>query len=176
VKQPTAAWAALGVRTADGRPWRTADAPEAAQLLLPAGWTGPALLAFPNHFAIRAYNNSMSYALAVGFLAERISGAPPLVRAWPLEQPIPRADRIAAQEALQHLGYDVGDVDGVLGLKTRQAARLWQTSKGLPADGYLTYPLIQRLKIDGGISGDAPAPPPPSPAAALQRRGRRLTA
>ena len=160
VKQPTSAWSALGVRAADGRPWRMADAPEAAQLLLPAGWTGPALLAFPNHFAIRAYNNSMSYALAVGFLAERISGAPPLVRAWPQEQPISRADRIAAQEALQHLGYDVGDVDGVLGLKTRQAARRWQTTRGLPADGYLTYALIQRLKVDGGASADAPPPPP----------------
>ncbi len=160
IKQPTAAWAALGVRPADGRPWRAADSQEAAQLLLPAGWTGPALLAFPNHFAIRAYNNSMSYALAVGFLAERISGAPPLVRPWPVEQPISRSDRIAAQEALQHLGYDVGDVDGVLGLKTRQATRLWQKTRGLPADGYLTYALIQRLKVYGGVSGDAPPPPP----------------
>ncbi len=159
VKQTTAAWSALGVHPADGRPWRDADAEEAAQLLLPAGWTGPALLAFPNHFAIRTYNNSMSYALAVGFLAERISGAPPPMRAWPQEQSISRADRIAAQEALQHLGYDVGDVDGVLGLKTRQAARRWQATRGLPADGYLTYALIQRLKVDGGASADAPPPP-----------------
>ena len=160
VKQPTAAWTAIGVRAANGASWRAADSQEAAQLLLPAGWTGPALLAFPNHFAIRAYNNSMSYALAVGFLAERISGAPPLLTPWPVEQPISRADRIAAQEALQHMGYDVGDVDGVLGLKTRQAARRWQASKGLPADGYLTYALIQRLKVDGGSSADAPPPPP----------------
>ena len=168
VKQPTAAWAGLGVRTADGRAWRPADSEEAAQLLLPAGWTGPALLAFPNHFAIRTYNNSMSYALAVGFLAERISGAAPLVRSWPEEEPISRADRIAAQEALQHMGYDVGEVDGVLGLKTRQAARLWQKTRSLPADGYLTYALIQRLKTEGGVSADAPPPPPPGPSA--QRR------
>jgi membrane-bound lytic murein transglycosylase B len=159
IKQTTGAWSQLGVRRADGRPWRAADAEDPAQLLLPAGWNGPALLAFPNHFAIRAYNNSMSYALAVGFLAERISGAPGLVTPWPAEQPISRADRIAAQEALQHMGYDVGDVDGVLGLKTRQAARTWQRSRGLPADGYLTYALIQRLKVDGGASADAPPPP-----------------
>ena len=76
---------------------------EAAQLLLPAGWTGPALLAFPNHFAIRAYNNSMSYALAVGFLAELISGSAAAgASVARQEQPISRADRIAAQEALQH--------------------------------------------------------------------------
>jgi membrane-bound lytic murein transglycosylase B len=181
VKQPTDAWAALGVRAADGRPWRPADSAEAAQLLLPAGWTGPALLAFPNHFAIRVYNNSMSYALAVGLLAERISGAPPLIKSWQVEEPITRADRIAAQEALQHLGYDVGEVDGVLGLKTRQAARLWQKSKGLPADGYLTSALIQRLKADGGVSADVPPPPPPAgPAASVSRpawnRRARLTA
>ena len=176
IKQPTAAWTALGVRSADGRPWRPADSEEAAQLLLPAGWRGPALLAFPNHFAIRAYNNSMSYALAVGFLAERISGAPMLERAWPEEQPISRADRIAAQEALQHMGYDVGDVDGVLGLKTRQAARQWQKTHGLPADGYLTYALIQQLKADGGVSPDLPPPPPPGPAARLERRRNRVRA
>ena len=176
VKQPTAAWAGLGVRTADGRAWRLADSEEAAQLLLPAGWTGPALLAFPNHFAIRTYNNSMSYALAVGFLAERISGAAPLVRSWPEEEPISRADRIAAQEALQHMGYDVGEVDGVLGLKTRQAARLWQKTRGLPADGYLTYALIQRLKTEGGVSADAPPPPPPGPSAQRRNPPTRLTA
>ncbi len=63
------------------------------------------------------------------------------------------------------MGYDVGDVDGVLGLKTRQAARQWQKTKGLPADGYLTYALIQQLKADGGVSSDVPPPPPPGPAA-----------
>jgi len=147
-KQPWAAWASLGVRTADGLPIKAADAAEPAGLILPAGWTGPAFLAFPNHYAIRAYNNSMSYALAVGLLADRIYGAAPLLKPWPQEQPIPLADRIAAQEALARLGYDPGVADGVLGLKTRQAARQWQKSRSLPADGYLTFWLIQRLKAD----------------------------
>ncbi len=147
-KQPWAAWASLGVRTADGLPVDTADASEPAGLILPAGWTGPAFLAFPNHYAIRAYNNSMAYALAVGLIADRVDGAPPLLKPWPQEQPIPLADRIAAQESLARLGYDPGVADGVLGLKTRQAARQWQKSRSLPADGYLTFWLIQRLKAD----------------------------
>ncbi len=147
-KQPWAAWASLGVRTADGLPVDTADAGEPAGLILPAGWTGPAFLAFPNHYAIRAYNNSMAYALAVGLIADRVDGAPPLLKPWPQEQPIPLADRIAAQESLARLGYDPGVADGVLGLKTRQAARQWQKSRSLPADGYLTFWLIQRLKAD----------------------------
>jgi lytic murein transglycosylase len=150
LKQPWGAWAQLGLRTADGLPVGDADALEAAGLILPAGWTGPAFLAFPNHYAIRAYNNSMAYALAVGLIADRIDGAPPLLKPWPQEQPIPLADRIAAQEALARLGYDPGVADGVLGLKTRQAARQWQKSRSLPADGYLTFWLIQRLKADAG--------------------------
>jgi peptidoglycan hydrolase-like protein with peptidoglycan-binding domain len=90
----------------------------------------------------------MAYALAVGLIADRIDGVGPLIKPWPQEQPIPLADRIAAQEALARLGYDPGTPDGVLGLKTRQAARQWQKSRAIPADGYLTYGLIQRLKAD----------------------------
>jgi lytic murein transglycosylase len=148
VKQPWSAWASLGVRTADGLAVNAADASEPTGLILPAGWTGPAFVAFPNHYAIRAYNNSMTYALAVGLIADRVDGAGPLLKPWPQEQPIPLADRIAAQEALARLGYDPGVADGVLGLKTRQAARQWQKSRSLPADGYLTFWLIQRLKAD----------------------------
>jgi lytic murein transglycosylase len=155
VKQPWDRWAELGLRTADGLPVNATDAAEPAGLILPAGWTGPAFLAFPNHYAIRAYNNSMAYALAVGLIADRINGAPPLLKPWPQEQPIPLADRIAAQEALTRLGYDPGVADGVLGLKTRQAARQWQKSRSLPADGYLTFWLIQRLKADAAKVGPA---------------------
>ena len=57
-KQPPAAWAALGVRRADGRAWSAADAAAEAALILPAGAAGPAFLALPNHFVIRTYNNS----------------------------------------------------------------------------------------------------------------------
>ncbi len=156
-RQPIPAWQAMGVRSADGAAFPAADAVESAGLILPAGWTGPGFLVFPNHFAIRAYNNSMSYALSVGLIADAVAGRAPLVRPWPQEQPIPLADRIAAQEALARLGFDPGLPDGVLGLKSRQAARAWQKSRGLPADGYLTYALIQRLKGDAGVQG---APPP----------------
>jgi len=160
VKQPWAVWRGLGLRPASA-PLYGPIADEPAQLLLPSGWTGPAFLAFPNHFAIRAYNNSTSYALAVDLLGQRIGGAAPLTRPWPDDLPISRSDRIAAQESLQRMGYDVGAVDGVLGLKTRQAARGWQKTRGLPADGYLSYALIQQLKTEGGVSASVPPPPPP---------------
>jgi membrane-bound lytic murein transglycosylase B len=154
-----AAWAADGVRTADGYAWNAAESAEAATLLAPAGWSGPAFLVLPNHMAIRAYNNSTSYALAVGLLADRIAGAPALSKAWPSDQPLTLADRIAAQEALARLGFDPGAADGVIGSRTRAAARAWQQSRGMPADGYLSYGLIQALKMQAGVTttGTVPA-------------------
>ncbi|HZZ90041.1 MAG TPA: lytic murein transglycosylase [Caulobacteraceae bacterium] len=146
-KQPPAWWAEKGARRADGRPWTAADAAEPAVLLLPSGAGGPAFLAFPNHFVIRTYNNSIAYALSVGLLADRIGGAAPLVTPWPQETPLSLADRMAAQEALARLGYSPGPPDGQIGLGTRQALRAWQKERGLPADGYLTPTLVSRLKL-----------------------------
>ena len=155
-REAPAAWGARGVRTADGREWSPADSASAAGLILPQGWAAPAFLVFPNHFAIRVYNNSTTYALAVGLLADRIAGAAPLVQRWPPEQPITRADRIAAQTRLVQLGFDPGEPDGVIGIRTRAAARAWQKSQGLPADGYLSYTLIQTLKAGAATAAATP--------------------
>lgn len=162
-RRPVLDWAAMGVGLADGAVFAPADTEEDAQLLLPAGWRGPAFLAFPNHMAIRAYNNSTAYALAVGLLADRIAGHGPLKTPWPRDPPLGIADRIAAQQALAAMGYDPGTPDGVIGLKTRKALKVWQTERGLPADGYLTQELIETLKVEAGLS--AVAPPAVSPPA-----------
>ena len=144
-------WASLGVRPADGGGFRAADAGASAALLMPMGWRGPGFLAFPNHMAIRTYNNSTSYALAVGLLADRLAGGAPLVQPWPSEAPTSLADRIGAQNALQRLGFDPGGVDGVIGAGTRRAARGWQSARGLPADGYLSGDLIARLRAEAQV-------------------------
>jgi lytic murein transglycosylase len=145
-KQPPAWWAQQGARRADGRSWSAADAASLAALLLPAGAGGPAFLAFPNHFVIRIYNNSLAYALAVGLLADRIGGAAALVTAWPKETPLSLQDRMESQQALARLGYNPGPPDGQIGLGTRQALRVWQKDRGLPADGYLSPAIVARLK------------------------------
>lgn len=144
-------WGRLGVRPADGRGFRPADRDSSATLILPMGWRGPGFLAFPNHLAIRAYNNSTSYALAVGFLADRIAGGGPLVQPWPADGPTSLADRVGAQTALQRLGFDPGGVDGVIGTGTRRAARAWQAARGLPADGYLSGDLMRRLRAEAQV-------------------------
>jgi lytic murein transglycosylase len=156
-------WSALGVRPVDPRGLPDSDRGVPCTLIMPMGWQGPGFFAFPNHMAIRAYNNSTSYALAVGLLADRIAGGGPLVQAWPADQPISLEDRKAAQQALISLGYYSGEVDGLLGSGTRKAARQWQASQGLPPDGYLSYALIQRLKAQ--TAGAAPANPTITPVA-----------
>jgi lytic murein transglycosylase len=160
----TAEWAALGVTPVDPRGVPDPDKAVPATLIMPMGWQGPGFLVFPNHMAIRAYNNSTSYALAVGLLADRIAGGGPLVQAWPVDQPISLDDRKAAQQALKTLGFYGGGVDGLLGVETRKAARLWQASQHLPPDGYLSYALIQRLKAQTAV-GAAPANPTVTPIA-----------
>jgi len=145
-------WEAKGVRRADGLPWTAADAASPAGLILPAGARGPAFLALPNHFAIRTYNNSTSYALGIGLLADRFGGGGPLVAAWPIEAPLNLADRMAAQIALGRLGFDPGPADGVVGAGTRKALRAWQQSRQLPADGYLSSDMVARLKAQAGIA------------------------
>ena len=146
-----AEWARLGVTAVDGAAPRPGDAAAFARLLMPMGWRGPGFLAFPNHYSIRVYNNSTSYALAVGLLADRIAGAGPLQQPWPVEPPLSLADRMGAQQALRRLGFDPGEADGVLGAATRKAARGWQSARGLPAEGYLSPDLIRRLRSEAGV-------------------------
>jgi lytic murein transglycosylase len=160
--QPLAAWAALGLRTADDLPWGELDSQAAAVLLCPAGAAGPAFLALPNHFVLRQYNNSLAYALAVGLLADQIAGRPAQVTPWPPETPLSLADRTAAQAALARLGFDPGGTDGLIGAKTRQALRAWQKQRGLPADGYLSPTVLTRLVGEAGAAG-ATAPTPVAP-------------
>ncbi len=145
-------WAARGLRRADGLAWSAADAGAPAQLVAPAGAAGPVFLLFPNHFAIRKYNNSLAYALGVGLLADRFAGMGPLARPWPQETPLSLVDRMTAQRALTALGFDTGQPDGVVGQGTRTALRAWQKSRGLTADGYLSPDMVSRLKAATGAS------------------------
>ena len=148
-------WAEWGVVRADGQPWSGADATGLAQLIAPAGADGPLFLLFPNHFALRQYNNSLAYALGVGMLADRFAGGAGLARPWPVEAPLSLTDRMTAQRALMTLGYDTGGADGVVGLKTRSALRVWQKARGLTADGYLSIDMVQRLKAEAEGAGPA---------------------
>ena len=143
-RQPAAQWAAEGVQASDG----AALPPFAmAAVLLPAGARGPAFLIGPNFRVILRYNNSTSYALAVGLLAQRLAGGPGVQAAWPRDlAALSRQQLKALQTALNQRGFDSGTPDGVMGPNTGAALRRYQRSVGLPADGYPTAELLQRLQ------------------------------
>ncbi len=144
-RHPWSFWQQQGVRLAGGGSLNAAEAAEGATILLPQGARGPAFLGLPNHYVIRRYNNSVAYALAIGLIADGISGKPGLVATWPDDAPLSREQRIGAQRALTRLGYDTGGVDGVVGANTRAALRRWQAATGRLADGYLTAALADEL-------------------------------
>jgi membrane-bound lytic murein transglycosylase B len=106
-------------------------------VLVPAGHTGPAFLVYPNFHVILRWNRSEYYALAVGLLADRMIGAGPLVRSPSKDEAALSRNTVEnMQRQLNHLGFDAGEVDGVLGSMTQSALREFQASNGMIADGY----------------------------------------
>ena len=127
---------------------------EAASIYLPAGARGPAFLVFPNFKVILQYNNAASYALAVCLLADQLKGAAPIVTPWPRdEQMLNRDERLALQNALTALGYDIGKIDGIIGSKSRAAMRAWQKKHSLSPDGFATEDLLTRIAMDAKAKG-----------------------
>jgi membrane-bound lytic murein transglycosylase B len=115
-------------------------------LIVPMGHRGPAFLVYQNFSVILGWNRSQLYALSVGYLGDRIKGQGRL-RAKPLDEPLlSKEDILSIQETLNILGYDVGVADGVLGPKTRAAARQFQSDIGMVADGYVGYELLQKFQ------------------------------
>jgi membrane-bound lytic murein transglycosylase B len=146
VKKPLEEWAAYGLRDADGGPLPVVDGMEGA-LVLPAGHRGPAFLVYENFNTILVWNRSILYAISVGHLADRIDGAPPLsAAALPDEEAVSLKAIEEMQALLNALGFDAGEPDGLVGPKTREALRAYQTAEGLPADGYPTAEVIARLR------------------------------
>lgn len=133
-KQPMSAWAARGFRRIDGTPLANEATP--AGLLLPAGAQGPAFLVTRNFDALYSYNAAESYALAIAHLSDRLRGGAPFATAWPTDDPgLSRAERRELQTLLIARGHDIGEPDGVIGARTREALKVVQGELGLKSDG-----------------------------------------
>lgn len=147
-KQPMADWAARGVRRADGSALPAGGAP--AGLMLPAGREGPAFLVTRNFDALYSYNAAESYGLAIAHLSDRLRGGAPFVAAWPTDDPgLSRAERRELQQLLIARGHDIGEADGMIGARTREALQREQAALGLPADGRAGQRALQALRAAG---------------------------
>lgn len=118
-----------------------------AALLLPAGPNGPAFMVFRNFDAMYSYNAAESYALSIAHLADRLRGAGRFSTLWPTDDAgTSRAERREVQQRLVARGYDIGEIDGMIGTKSRAAISEFQSSIGVKPDGRAGQRLLQALR------------------------------
>jgi peptidoglycan hydrolase-like protein with peptidoglycan-binding domain len=102
-----------------------------------------------NFDAFYAYNASENYALAIAHLSQRIEQKNTDVNfanAWPTDDlGLSRKESREVQESLNLLGYNIGEVDGIIGDKTRQTIQKYQVDIGIKADGKAGKKIYQRL-------------------------------
>ncbi|NSY15794.1 lytic murein transglycosylase [Neorhizobium sp. AL 9.2.2] len=145
--KPISAWAATGITRVSGKPFPSADLKASGMMLVPAGRNGPEFVVTPNFYVLKEYNNSDLYALFIGNLADRIAhGAGAFEGSWGDVGKMLRSDVLAMQKALVAKGYDVGNVDGLPGFKTRRALGDWQAKNGLTPTCYPDASLKTWLK------------------------------
>ncbi len=141
------AWRKLGVEPVAGS-FGGGDAE--SFIIIPQGMAGPAFLVTRNFLAIMAYNESHSYAVAVGHLADRIRGRGPIVTAWPDQSmELTYAERVEMQKRLTAKGFQTGGSDGRLGARTYEAILAFQKSRGMRLDGEPSRAVLEALRRSG---------------------------
>ena len=144
-RAPLSQWQSMGITRVSGKAFPRGS--DSGRLYMPAGANGPTFLLLPNFDVIKRYNNSDSYALAVGHLADRIIGGGDFATPWPSgDYALSKAQRAELQTLLGRAGFDVGTPDGVVGPKTRAAVVAYQGRAGLAADGHISGRLLDALK------------------------------
>ncbi len=151
IRKSLADWVSMGVRKMSGEPLESST--DQGAIFLPAGYRGPAFLVRSNFNAILKYNAATSYALAIGLLSDRFKDAPGVQASWPVDEaPLDQSSRVALQKGLMTLGFSTGGADGQIGRMSRAAIRAYQSSRGLPADGFATASLLTRILNESTLS------------------------
>jgi len=144
-KRPLSDWAARGLTRVDGSALPALGG--SAGLMTPSGAKGPAFLVFRNFDAIYSYNAAESYGLAIAHLSDRLRGAGPFATPWPTDDAgLSRAERREIQTLLSGRGHDIGEIDGMLGDKSRIAIKAEQTRLGHEVNGRAGQKLLRALR------------------------------
>ena len=138
-------WTRLGVRRADGKGFP----PQGDGIIFfPSGAKGPAFVVTKNFDVIKLYNNSDAYAVAIGHLADRMAGGPPIKKPWPADDhQLSRDARVALQRKLAALGYSVKKFEGHIDFDLRDYIRTEQAKLGMVPDGTPTPALLEKLGL-----------------------------
>lgn len=134
-------WARLGAQPRSGS-WLANT--NSASIIIPQGRSGPAFLAYPNFDIYFEWNQSFVYVTTAAYFATRLEGAP-IFNAGNPAPGLDDANMKALQRKLQARGYNVGEIDGILGANTRRAVQAEQQRLGLPADAWPSIDLLNRL-------------------------------
>ena len=148
-KRSLAEWESLGLTLVDGHPLSSSGlaAGEKVGLLMLAGANGPTFVTTKNFDVIYGYNAAESYGLAIAHLSDRLRGGKLFVTAWPTDDPgISRAERRELQTLLAARGYEIGEIDGMLGEKSRVAIKLEQSRLGQTVNGRGGLKVLQALR------------------------------
>jgi lytic murein transglycosylase len=147
VTRSYAEWEKAGVSRADGRSYAMPNA-RARGWMPVAG--GPKFLIGANFNAVKSYNPSMNYALAICHLGDRVMGGEPFVQSFPNGERAPTLAEIQEiQKRLTALGFDTGGTDGRVGAQTMRAIANFQRKVNMEPDGYAGVRLLARLRQPG---------------------------
>ncbi|HOW56965.1 MAG TPA: lytic murein transglycosylase, partial [Smithellaceae bacterium] len=146
IKKTLSEWRKLGVQKVGNG--RLPQGKTEASLVLPGGADGgPALLVYQNFHVLLEWNRSILYAVSVGHLADRLTGAPAFRQPGKNIAALTLAESMELQRLLACWGYYKGEVDGIAGTKTREAIRIFQQENLLPADGYPSLRTLEYLRV-----------------------------
>ena len=146
--RPVSEWMALGLTPASTKNFGSKAA--SAFVMIPQGMDGPVFLVTQNFMAIMAYNQSHSYALAVGHLGDRIKGGAAIQAAWPdasVDLSVPQRKEL--QRLLNAKGFATGGVDGRIGAATYEAILQFQKKHGLPLNGLPSVKVLEQIRKGG---------------------------
>ncbi len=129
-RQKIFAFVSEGVKRVSGRPFPDFEVGRPGNILAPAGRYGPAFIATENFYVLKAYNESDTYALFVGHLADRYGNNKSFVGTWKPMKETTRGAVRKLQLRLEKDGHDVGGADGLIGFKTRRSIGKDQEAKG----------------------------------------------
>ncbi|MFO1118006.1 MAG: lytic murein transglycosylase [Beijerinckiaceae bacterium] len=143
-RHPVSFWESQGIRKFGGGGLGGAGP---AALLLPAGPEGPGFLVFRNYDAAFSYNGSDAYALAISILSDKLRGKPGVQGQWPTDDlGLSRSERRELQRLLIARGFDVGEPDGAVGQKTRDAIMAIEKQIGMPPRGRPGQKVLRALR------------------------------
>jgi len=141
---PVAEWTAMGVQQADATALPAVKG--RAAIVLPQGWQGPAFMVFDNFDVVMQWNRSLNYALTVAQLARQVAGGSTLAGPAGEAGALSVTQLKSLQQALNEMGFDAGTVDGMPGLRTQTAIRLYQVKHQLPVDGYPSPSVLAHIE------------------------------